>query len=113
MGTWGSTLLEDDAAADVVGFWNEFIEHGRAQDPDFWTPERIVAFFRQSWFRTSATRDATNREHAGEIFAVGALFVQHGLALTPGFLELVGRTANVQLQPAQLKEWGSDARSRR
>jgi hypothetical protein len=113
MGTWGSNLLENDTAADVVGFWNEFIEHGRQHDPAFWTAERILALFRQSYFRTGASRDATNREHASEILAVGALFVQHGLVLPTALAELVGKTANIQLQRAQLKEWGDDARARR
>lgn len=113
MGTWGTNLLENDTAADVAGFWNEFVGHGRQRDPDFWTPERTWALLRQMYCRSGVSPDAPEQERASEVLAIGALFIEHGIALPADLLELLGRTANGELRPDQLKLWGSDGRSRR
>jgi hypothetical protein len=57
MGTWGSDLLDNDSAADVVGFWNDFIAHGLQADPVFWTSERIYELLRHTHLRAPKDSD--------------------------------------------------------
>lgn len=113
MGAWGSGLLENDAAADLVGFWNEFIAHGRQVDPEFWTAERIYELFRQTHLRGLKDTDFTDGDRASEILAIGVLYLQTELALPEHLSDVLVRAASAQLERAQLREWGEDARARR
>src|SRR4051812_3140662 len=101
MGAWGSELLENDAAADVVGFWNEFIAHGLVVDTAFWTSERIYDLLRRSYLRTPTDSDLKDVDRAGEILAIGVMFLQTGLTIPGALTELLARTASVQLERAQ------------
>ena len=113
MGTWGTDLLDNDAAADVLGYWNEFVAHGLAVEPAFWSAERIYDLLRVSYLRNAADADLADADRASEILAVGVMFLEAGLTLPERALELVARAANVQLERAQLREWGTDSRRRR
>ncbi|MEP7001598.1 MAG: hypothetical protein ABI969_14020 [bacterium] len=113
MGAWGSGLLENDAAADLVGFWNEFIAHGRQVDPEFWTSERIYELFRQTQLRALRDIDFIDSDRASEILAIGVLYLQNELPLPTQLVDVLVRAASAQLERAQLREWGEDARVRR
>lgn len=113
MGTWGTDLLDNDAAADAVGYWNEFVAHGLAVEPAFWTAERIYDLLRVSYLRNTADANLTDADRASEILAVGIMFLDAGLTLPERALDLVARAANVQLERAQLREWGTGSRRRR
>ena len=106
-------MLENDAAADVVGYWNEFVAHGRSVDPDFWTAERICDLLRPSYLRPASDADLADVDRAAEILAIGVMFLQSELTLPTRLVDLLARAANAQLAPARLREWGSDARCRR
>lgn len=113
MGAWGSGLLENDAAADLVGFWNEFIAHGRQVDPEFWTSERIYELFRQTHLRALKDIDFTDSDRASEILAIGVLYLQTEVPLPEHLVDVLVRAASAQLERAQLRVWGEDARGRR
>ena len=113
MGAWGSDLLENDAAADAVGYWNEYVERGLGAEPEFWTADRIHGLLRVSYLRNATDAELKNVDRASEILAVGVMLLDAGLTLPVRALELVARAANVQLERAQLREWGSETRRRR
>jgi hypothetical protein len=113
MGTWGTDLLDNDAAADAVGYWNEFIAHGLTVEPAFWTAERIYDLLRVSYLRDAADTNLAAADRASEILAVAVMFLDAGLTLPAPALDLVARAANVQLERAQLRDWGTDSRRRR
>jgi hypothetical protein len=113
MGTWGADLLDNDAAADAVAYWSEFITHGLAVEPAFWSAERVYDLLRVSYLRHASEEDLADADRASEVIAVGVMFLDAGLTLPDRALDLVARAANVQLERAQLREWGSGSRRRR
>jgi hypothetical protein len=113
MGYWGEALLENDTAADVVDFWDTFIERGREHDAEFWTAECIYDFLRGSYFRRIRDYDLQDAERNAEILAIGALFLEHKLTIPPALKELLARSATAELRPVQLAEWGDPPVRRR
>ena len=113
MGYWGEELLENDTAADVAGFWDEFITYGREHDSDFWTAERIYDLLRVTYFRKIQGYDLQDPDRNAEILAVGALFLKHGLAIPAPLKDLLARSATAELRPTQLAEWGDPPARRR
>lgn len=113
MGAWGTDLLENDAAADTVGYWNDFVARGLAAEPKFWTADRIYELLRPSFLRNTTDTELTDVDRASEILAVGVMFLNAGLIPPDRALDLIVRAANVQLERAQLREWGAEARRRR
>lgn len=119
MGTWGHGHLDNDAAGDLEVVWNEYVVRGREADPERWTPERIVGFFRTTYFRSPFRGDNAygidldGGETAVEVLALGALFQRHDIPIPPPFRDLLARAANAELRKEKLKEWDSPRKRQR
>lgn len=119
MGTWGHGHLDNDAAGDLEVVWNDYVVRGRETDPEFWTPERIVRFFRDTYFRAPFRGDDAygidldNGETAVEVLALGALFQKHEIPIPEPFRDLLARAANAELRREKLKEWDSPRKRER
>lgn len=111
MGTWGYDLLDNDAARDLEVVWDTYVARGRETDPERWTPEHVMEFFRHTYWRSpfrganALGVDLENGETATEVLALGALLQRDGLPLPEPFREVLATAANLELSKDRLREW--------
>ena len=112
MGAWGYGLLEDDVAADLAAVWDEYVARGLGHDPEHWTPERVFDFFRRVYF-ASRPFDLNDGDTAVAVLALGALFLENGVAMPEALKDLLAQAAGVELRPGTLRDFASPRKRRR
>lgn len=110
MGAWDHGMLDDDVAADLAGTWDEYVVRGRAHDPEFWTPERILRFFESSYL---ARRDLPGRDADVARLAIGALYQRDGIEPPPRLLAELDVAAARELTKERLSLWESPTKRKR
>ena len=113
MGAWGEGPLENDTAGDLEVFWDEFVAHGRATDPTFWSAKRIAELFRFLYFKGYSAADPAKTDDAWSLLAIAALFHREGLKMPAPLKRLVVSAINHELRTDRLNEWDEPPKRRK
>ena len=105
MGTWGEGPLENDTAADLDAFWQDYVVRARAKDARFWTAAKIAELFRFLYFRGYANVHPDRPDQAEALIGLGALFFKEKLDLPGELKTLVENAVSAELRSQRLAQW--------
>lgn len=105
MGAWSEEILDNDDAADFKILWDEIARPVVENCPKVGTDKFVFNLFKRLYFRGRPDFESTSV--CSEVFALVALFREHGFSLEGEIRDWVIDAVNVELRQTRLKEWES------